>query len=98
MNLILECNALNYTLLDTTVFTLDMEEPIHVVKQFDSTLKYALFTIVRDIVHNEVLTVMDVFTVKNFFIKEELNQYVGHFNKTELKTENNNSDKSLSVN
>jgi hypothetical protein len=34
---------------------------------------------------------MDVFTVKNFFIKEELNQYVGHFNKTELKTENNNS-------
>ena len=37
------------------------------------------------------LTVMDVFTVKNFFIKEELNQYVGHFNKTELKTENNNS-------
>ena len=27
---------------------------------------------------------MDVFgTVKNFFIKEELNQYVGHFNKTE---------------
>ena len=35
---------------------------------------------------------MDVFdTVKNFFIKEELNQYVEHFNKTELKTENNNS-------
>ena len=38
------------------------------------------------------LTVMDVFdTVKNFFIKEELNQYVEHFNKTELKTVNNNS-------
>jgi hypothetical protein len=34
---------------------------------------------------------MDVFTIKNFLIKEELNQYVGHFNKTELKTENNNS-------
>jgi hypothetical protein len=35
---------------------------------------------------------MDVFdTVKNFFIKEELNQYVGHFNKTELKKENNYS-------
>ena len=34
---------------------------------------------------------MDVFTVKNFFIKEELNQYVGHFNKAELKTKNNNS-------
>jgi hypothetical protein len=35
---------------------------------------------------------MDVFdTVKNLFIKEELNQYVGHFNKTELKTENNYS-------
>jgi hypothetical protein len=33
---------------------------------------------------------MDVFTVKNFFIKE-LNQYVGHFNKTELKTENVNN-------
>jgi hypothetical protein len=32
------------------------------------------------------LTVMDVFAVKNFFIKEELNQYVGHFYKTELKT------------
>ena len=36
------------------MFTLDMEEPICVVKQFDSTLKYALFTfagfgIVRDI-------------------------------------------------
>ena len=41
--------------MGTTVFTLDMEEPIHVVKQFDSTLKYALFTIVRDIVDNEVL-------------------------------------------
>jgi hypothetical protein len=37
---------------------------------------------------------MDVFTVKNFFIKEELNQYVGHFNKTELTTL---YDKSLSV-
>ena len=36
------------------------------------------------------LTVMDVFTVKNFFIKE-LNQYVRHFNKTELKTENVNN-------
>ena len=36
------------------------------------------------------LTVMDVFTIKNFFIKE-LNQYVGHFNKTELKTENVNN-------
>jgi hypothetical protein len=34
---------------------------------------------------------MDVFTIKNFLIKEELNQYGGHFNKTELKTENNNS-------
>ena len=34
---------------------------------------------------------MDVFTVKNFLIKEELNQYVGHLNKTEHKTENNNS-------
>ena len=30
---------------------------------------------------------MDIFTVKKFFIKDELNQYVGHFN----KTENNNS-------
>ena len=38
-------------LMGTTVFTPDMEEPIRVVKQFDSTLKYALFTfgIVRDI-------------------------------------------------
>ena len=37
--------------MGTTVFTPDMEEPIRVVKQFDSTLKYALFTfgIVRDI-------------------------------------------------
>jgi hypothetical protein len=26
-----------------------LEEPIRVVKQFDSTLKYAFFTIVRDI-------------------------------------------------
>ena len=37
-------------LMGTTVFTPDMEEPIYVVKQFDSTLKYALFTIVQDIV------------------------------------------------
>jgi hypothetical protein len=38
-------------LMGTTVFTPDMEEPIRVVKQFDSTLKYALFTfgILRDI-------------------------------------------------
>jgi hypothetical protein len=36
-------------LMGTTVFTPDMEEPIRVVKQFDSTLKYALFTIVWDI-------------------------------------------------
>ena len=36
-------------LMGTTVFTPDMEEPIRVVKEFDSTLKYALFTIVRDI-------------------------------------------------
>ena len=36
-------------LMGITVFTPDMEEPIRVVKQFDSTLKYALFTIVRDI-------------------------------------------------
>jgi hypothetical protein len=36
-------------LMGTTVFTPNMEEPIRVVKQFDSTLKYALFTIVRDI-------------------------------------------------
>jgi hypothetical protein len=34
---------------------------------------------------------MHIFSLKNFLIKEELNQYVGHFNKTELKTENNNS-------
>jgi hypothetical protein len=34
-------------LMGTTVFTLDMEKPIRVVKQFDSTLKYALFTIVN---------------------------------------------------
>jgi hypothetical protein len=33
-------------LMGTTVFTVDMEEPIRVVKQFDSTLKYVLFTIV----------------------------------------------------
>ena len=31
------------------------------------------------------------FHSKEFLIKEELNQYVGHFNKTELKTENNYS-------
>ena len=40
--------ALSVTLSDklmgTTVFTPDMEEPIRVVKQFDSTLKYALLT------------------------------------------------------
>lgn len=36
-------------LMGTTVFTPDMEEPIRDVKQFDSTLKYALFTIVRNI-------------------------------------------------
>ena len=36
-------------LMGTTVFTPNMEEPIRVVKQFGSTQKYALFTIVRDI-------------------------------------------------
>ena len=42
--------------MGSTVFTPDMEKPIRVVKQYDSTLKYALFTfgIVRDIDDNDV--------------------------------------------
>ena len=42
--------------MGSTVFTPDMEESIRVVKQYDSTLKYALFTfgIVRDIDDNDV--------------------------------------------
>ena len=42
------CDAIalgsNQVEVEVEVFTPDMEEPIRVVKQFDSTLKYALFT------------------------------------------------------
>jgi hypothetical protein len=44
----LACDAIalgsNQVEVEVEVFTPDMEEPIRVVKQFDSTLKYALFT------------------------------------------------------
>jgi len=41
-------NLLLNKLQETTTFTPDLEEQLRVVKDFDSSLKYAFFTIIRD--------------------------------------------------